>query len=394
MAAPIINPDPMDAATDVAVTNPLRIQCLPVGLGVNNDIDPATLNASVTVDAVVTNIIVAGVIDPGFSGAIAGAVDDRTSGISWGGVLPVAGEWYTGKTYTVIASVDSVGGVTASSTSTFSTASTLTVTVYPLGIAEDVPTRNPIQVKCIDTNPTANGGVDPLSLNVSLTVGALTLDAVKLGIFQPGFAGAITGDPTDPVEGVTVKILPLGGRWLPNSTYTVTASASTVNAIPVTPITTTEVSIFMTDSHTVYEDMLAATVALENTLIAGGFTTNVEQLRSFVMRAVTDSGANAVRARTVLSFCNSTDMGGFLKNWVVLNDLNMALCDRRNPLVVYHDLERFIPRIDQFLNELTWLSQVSRDLIKKRVNHTDPLYVVSAFATLVALGAVGKQEGY
>ena len=128
-------------------------------------------------------------------------------------------------------------------------------------------------------------------------------------------------------------------------------------------------------------------------MIAGAFPPRMDKLRDELLRAVSTSGSGAVRARTVLNFAYSTDLSAILNAWVDPALADVKLCNRRSPLDVYATMSRSIPYAHQLVSEMLWLSSFSRELIEKRINHDDPLYVVSAFATLVTLGAIGKQEG-
>lgn len=259
------------------------------------------------------------------------------------------------------------------------------ITFYPSNADADVYTRSSIRVQCIDDTVDLN----PATFDIFLSVGGATLQAVNNGAILTPFAGTVTGDGTDHDNGIVAKILPLGGKWLPNAEYTVAAAIANT-----TPILVADTATFQTDSHTNFEDAPTAPDAIETILLSPALPVNLRMLQGEFMKACTSSGNKQVQARTTRFFAYSTDLQTVLASWVDPTLADVHLPDRRSPLAIHARMSKWIPRVRTLLNELTGVSKAGKDLLEKRVNHDNPVYVVSAFANIVMLSAVGKNLGW
>jgi hypothetical protein len=265
-----------------------------------------------------------------------------------------------------------------------------TISIYPNDGATDVFTRDAIRVQCVDDQSDPTDGVDTLTLGVTLTVGSAAMPVIVNGVFATGVVGAISGDEMDPTNGIVARILPLGGKWIENETYTIDVYVQ--NNFGDARTATADIQM---DSHTCFEDSLPPVTPLETYITTGPFPTKLEKLRSQLMQNVSNNGSAQSRARAILWFAHNTDLASVLKTWVDPELANVKVCDRRNPMAIYLRMAKFIPDIKNTVAELTFLAQQARDVLVTRArDYQNQLYNISALSNIVVLGAVGKEQGW
>lgn len=272
--------------------------------------------------------------------------------------------------------------------------------------ADDVNIRTKIRIIALDTEQDFTGiDVSTLDLKVSrLTDSGSTIEqpvvepgdlqyvgGEVIGNFRPGFEGKVTGDPLNQVTGVMFHFIPKS-HWLPDTTYTVTATISDLS--PAIPNQNTFIGTFRTDVPLCFEDDMSDQTALDATLISGfPAYPNNDKLRQVLMQNCTTSKNRFIQARTLMYLATKTEMRTVIAGYFdyALVD-SIKLCDRVPTLLVKQALDKYKKTVRAAIDEVPELTRTAKDMILQYYEGSSPIYVVNAVALVVLLTAVFGEE--
>lgn len=265
------------------------------------------------------------------------------------------------------------------------------VEIKPENDAHDVAARTPLRVTLYDVEDEFSG-IDVSSVWVKVAyedsdgVGQ-SVYWVKDGAIRPQCVGSLSGDPLS-LSGISYSLLPRGGHWQANTTYTVQAyGADTEGSTNFVQQT------FRTGGLACFEDLGLQAETIDAQIASALPYANLEKLRSVIMRSSTSSVDQNIQARTLLYLASMTDLRTILARYVnfALVD-NIRLCDRRPVLEVHAALMRYAASIPLALAEIPNLPTEARKLLAHYSQSNSTVYAVNAVAAAVVLAAMKRDS--
>lgn len=249
-----------------------------------------------------------------------------------------------------------------------------------------VVTRSSVYIHVYDSSTEFTG----IDLTKSWTLVTYTQDgetrqlyAVLAGVIQPGFEGAVTGDPMG-ADGVTFQIRPLGG-WQENTVYTLNTYAEDFEAN-----TNQEPCVFTTSSLRCFEDLPTArrgNCPLDAVLAAPLAQANIEKIRRLLGKHCTRSADWQVRARTMMTLACMTELKTLLASQFDFSWVSATLCDRVPILEIHAALRPYFVDIVRAVPDIPGLTEEGRTLLMRYLSHDSSIYFVNAVAVIVVLTA-------
>lgn len=222
---------------------------------------------------------------------------------------PDPGVWYRIYAY----NIKDIAGNTLSATVNYGNFTAMgtgvpQVTFWPadgyVGLAIDTPA----QINIVDLDPSSSG-IDMTSLDVTIDMGVQTHDIIVGGVVNPVWDVVQTGDPADPVGGVTLRISPHLGRWPAETDITLHVYVEDTGGAAEYAY-----SSFRTGESPYLEDAVLEPITdLERKLVYGFVSKEANAVRRKAMTTSVTSKNARIAARAVIRFATETGLMAYFQ---------------------------------------------------------------------------------